>query len=126
MHDVLDLDLLKRPVVIAVGANRQAKFWENRPGTVADILDLLTKFEVGKKDGKAILQGAMVENGERKKEAQHTNYFVMPLLHVRGVVRSFAHHLRPFFRARVKYTLAVRREQSRALDTALSSRTPHS
>src|SRR6476646_4123561 len=72
VRGVLDLDLLKRTVAISVGANRQAKFWENRTGTVADILDLLTKFEVGEKDGKAILQGALVESGERRKEAQHT------------------------------------------------------
>lgn len=52
-------DVLDRPITLAAGANRFAAEWHNSTQTVGEWCDTLSTFEVGAKDGNAILQGEL-------------------------------------------------------------------
>ena len=78
VRGVLDPETLQRRFTLAIGPNRHAKSWSNVTLTGKEVLDLFTTFEVGPKDGRAVLQGSVAKDGgERSKANQHTNVVVM-------------------------------------------------
>ena len=78
VRGTLDPEMLQQRFTLAIGANRHAKSWSNVTSTGKEVLDLFTTFQVGPKDGMAVLQGSVAKDGgERTKANQHTNYFVM-------------------------------------------------
>src|SRR5947208_2648779 len=78
VRGTLDATMMQQRFALATGPNRHAKSWSNVVCTGKEVLDLFTTFEVGPKDGKAVLQGSVAKDGgERTKANQHSNYFVM-------------------------------------------------
>jgi hypothetical protein len=57
--------ILDRKIMVAWGRSRDDKNFLNKAGTVEELLEKLTEFERGPKDGRCLIQGRLAEGGQR-------------------------------------------------------------
>ncbi|MEZ5850394.1 MAG: hypothetical protein R3D68_07070 [Hyphomicrobiaceae bacterium] len=74
--DYVDDDVLDRVVTVAFGRNQEDRAFQNVTGTVEQLLNDLTKFQIGPKNGRCLLQGELV-GGHRLAKAMKTNHILM-------------------------------------------------
>ena len=70
---------LARPITIAVGKNRQDTNFKNVPATLGALLDTLSTFQVGPKDGLCILQGELVGGSRIAKNVIKNHLMILDI-----------------------------------------------
>jgi hypothetical protein len=77
----LDQEMMQRPIEVAlnISANVKSGTWRNVKMTVGGLIDSLAKHEVGDKDGKCFLQGAVIDGERRANAIPHMDLLVLDL-----------------------------------------------
>jgi len=75
----LDKDMMEELVTVAWGSDRQDRNWLTKEMQVGDLLKLLSKIQVGKKDGTCITQGSLAGSSRNSKSVTENNILMLDL-----------------------------------------------
>lgn len=82
VHGQLDTDLLNREICIGVsaqGAQTKPGRWRNVSMKVGELIHMLSRHEVGEKDGRCLLQGEVIDGQRRANAIKSTDLIILDL-----------------------------------------------